>query len=94
MKENKFRILFILIVLVIIGFAIFKIYGRNTQKISENELVVVESLPLKEIKTKEMARILNNLKVVQNVSYHKHQNILFLIQQQQNICYLFSIQYL
>ena len=38
MKENKFRILFILIVLVIIGFAIFKIYGRNTQKISENEL--------------------------------------------------------
>lgn len=38
MKENKFRILFILIVLVIIGFAIFKIYGKNTQKISENEL--------------------------------------------------------
>ena len=38
MKENKLRILFILIVLVIIGFAIFKIYGKNTQKISENEL--------------------------------------------------------
>lgn len=38
MKENKFRILFILIVLVIIGFAIFKIYGKNTQEISENEL--------------------------------------------------------
>ena len=28
MKENKLRILFILIVLVIIGFAIFKIYGK------------------------------------------------------------------
>ena len=34
-----------------------------SSKVSENELVVVESLPLKEIKTKEMARILNNLKV-------------------------------
>ena len=38
MKENKFRSLCILIVLVIIGFAIFKIYGKNTQEISENEL--------------------------------------------------------
>ena len=34
-----------------------------SSKVLENELVVVESLPLKEIKTKEMARILNNLKV-------------------------------
>ena len=34
-----------------------------SSKVLENELTVVESLPLKEIKTKEMARILNNLKV-------------------------------
>ena len=34
-----------------------------SSKVLENELVVVESLPLKEIKTKEMARVLNNLKV-------------------------------
>ena len=34
-----------------------------SSKVLENKLVVVESLPLKEIKTKEMARILNNLKV-------------------------------
>ena len=34
-----------------------------SSKVLENELVVVENLPLKEIKTKEMARILNNLKV-------------------------------
>ena len=35
-----------------------------SSKVLENELVVVENLPLKEIKTKEMARILNNLKVI------------------------------
>ena len=34
-----------------------------SSKVLENELVVVENLSLKEIKTKEMARILNNLKV-------------------------------
>ena len=34
-----------------------------SSKVLENELVVVESLPLKEIKTKEMARVLNNLKI-------------------------------
>ena len=34
-----------------------------SSKVLENELIVVEKLPLKEIKTKEMARILNNLKV-------------------------------
>ena len=34
-----------------------------SSKVLEKELIVVESLPLKEIKTKEMARILNNLKV-------------------------------
>ncbi|MBR1802843.1 MAG: 50S ribosomal protein L4 [Clostridia bacterium] len=34
-----------------------------SSKVLENELTVVESLPLKEIKTKEMVRILNNLKV-------------------------------
>ena len=34
-----------------------------SSKVLENELVVVDSLPLKEIKTKEMARALNNLKV-------------------------------
>ena len=34
-----------------------------SSKVLEKELIVVESLPLKEIKTKEMARVLNNLKV-------------------------------
>ena len=34
-----------------------------SSKVLENELTVVEKLPLKEIKTKEMVRILNNLKV-------------------------------
>ena len=34
-----------------------------SSKVLENELVVVENLSLKEIKTKEMVRILNNLKV-------------------------------
>jgi len=34
-----------------------------SSKVLEKELVVVENLSLKEIKTKEMARILNNLKV-------------------------------
>lgn len=34
-----------------------------SSKVLENELVIVESLPLKEIKTKEMARVLSNLKV-------------------------------
>ena len=34
-----------------------------SSKVLENELTVVENLPLKEIKTKEMVRILNNLKV-------------------------------
>ncbi|MCI9087287.1 MAG: 50S ribosomal protein L4 [Clostridia bacterium] len=34
-----------------------------SSKVLEKELVVVEKLPLKEIKTKEMARVLNNLKV-------------------------------
>ena len=34
-----------------------------SSKVLENELVVVESLPLKEIKTKEMVKALNNLKV-------------------------------
>ena len=34
-----------------------------SSKVLENELVVVESLPLKEIKTKEMVRVLNNLKL-------------------------------
>ena len=34
-----------------------------SSKVLENELTVVEKLALKEIKTKEMARILNNLKV-------------------------------
>ncbi len=34
-----------------------------SSKVLENELTVVENLPLKEIKTKEMARVLNNLKV-------------------------------
>ncbi len=34
-----------------------------SSKVLENELVVVESLPLKEIKTKEMAKVLNNLKL-------------------------------
>ena len=34
-----------------------------SSKVLENELVVVESLPLKEIKTKEMARVLNNIKI-------------------------------
>ena len=34
-----------------------------SSKVLENELTVVESLPLKEIKTKEMVRVLNNLKV-------------------------------
>ena len=32
-------------------------------KVLENELVVVDSMPLKEIKTKEMVKALNNLKV-------------------------------
>ena len=34
-----------------------------SSKVLEKELVVLEKLPLKEIKTKEMARVLNNLKV-------------------------------
>ena len=34
-----------------------------SSKVLENELVVVDSLPLKEIKTKEMVKTLNNLKV-------------------------------
>ena len=34
-----------------------------TSKVKEKELIVVDKLELKEIKTKEMARILNNLKV-------------------------------
>ena len=34
-----------------------------SSKVLENELVVVDSLPLKEIKTKEMVNTLNNLKV-------------------------------
>ena len=34
-----------------------------SSKVLENELVVVDSLPLKEIKTKEMAKALANLKV-------------------------------
>ena len=34
-----------------------------SSKVLENELVVVDSLPLKEIKTKEMVKALNNLKV-------------------------------
>ena len=34
-----------------------------SSKVLENELVVVDSLPLKEIKTKEMIKALNNLKV-------------------------------
>ena len=33
------------------------------QKVLENELVVVDNMPLKEIKTKEMVKALNNLKV-------------------------------
>ena len=32
-------------------------------KVLENELVVIDSMPLKEIKTKEMVKALNNLKV-------------------------------
>ena len=32
-------------------------------KVLENELVVVDNMPLKEIKTKEMVKALNNLKV-------------------------------
>ena len=34
-----------------------------SSKVLEKELIVVDSLPLKEIKTKEMAKALNNLKV-------------------------------
>ena len=34
-----------------------------SSKVLENELVVVDSLKLKEIKTKEMSKILNNLKI-------------------------------
>ena len=34
-----------------------------SSKVLENELVVVDSMPLKEIKTKEMAKVLTNLKV-------------------------------
>ena len=34
-----------------------------SSKVLENELVVVDSLPLKDIKTKEMAKALSNLKV-------------------------------
>ena len=34
-----------------------------SSKVLENELVVVDSLPLKEIKTKEMVKALSNLKV-------------------------------
>ena len=34
-----------------------------SSKVLENELVVVEKLDMKEIKTKEMVRVLNNLKV-------------------------------
>ena len=34
-----------------------------SSKVLENELVVVDNLPLKEIKTKEMVKALNNLKV-------------------------------
>ena len=34
-----------------------------SSKVLENKLVVVDSLPLKEIKTKEMVKTLNNLKV-------------------------------
>ena len=34
-----------------------------SSKVLENELVVVDSLKLKEIKTKEMTKILNNLKI-------------------------------
>ena len=34
-----------------------------SSKVLENELVVVDSMPLKEIKTKEMAKVLSNLKV-------------------------------
>ena len=34
-----------------------------SSKVLENELVVVDSLPLKDIKTKEMVKALNNLKV-------------------------------
>ena len=34
-----------------------------SSKVLENKLVVVDALPLKEIKTKEMAKALNNLKV-------------------------------
>ena len=34
-----------------------------SSKLAEKELIVVENLPLKEIKTKEMVRVLNNLKV-------------------------------
>ena len=34
-----------------------------SSKVLENELVVVDSLDMKEIKTKEMVKVLNNLKV-------------------------------
>ena len=34
-----------------------------SSKVLENELVVVDELPLKEIKTKEMVKVLSNLKV-------------------------------
>ena len=34
-----------------------------SSKVLENDLVVVDSMPLKEIKTKEMAKVLTNLKV-------------------------------
>ena len=34
-----------------------------SSKVLENQLVVVDSLDMKEIKTKEMVKVLNNLKV-------------------------------
>lgn len=38
MKEKVLRFIFILIVLVIISFAIFKIYEEKNEKISEQDL--------------------------------------------------------
>ena len=42
---------------------ILSIKSVLSSKVLENELVVVDELPLKEIKTKEMVKVLSNLKV-------------------------------
>lgn len=40
-----------------------------TSKVEEKELIVVDKLELKEIKTKEMVKVLNNLNTKKHLSF-------------------------